>query len=206
MKSAHFSLPVFGTSMGKSIMEFFHVHQVCFIQQVSCKTNKICILKRMSGFLHVLLHPACIKKMSSQSEPSHCQETLRWGISFKISITDTPTLVDPASWEKSPLDGASATFAWLGTLSYQSPMTLSSSHMKTDWMILIIHSFDDLPVINAAKAALLSQNTTTSFPASTCENNFNPMKTASVSNSAMIVSRLSMLIKEISSPVSHWPK
>ena len=70
MKSAHFSLAVFGTSMGKSIMEFFHVLQVCFIQQVSCKTNKIRILKRMSGFLHVLLHPACIKKMSSQSEPS----------------------------------------------------------------------------------------------------------------------------------------
>ena len=97
MKSAHFSLPVFGTSMGKPIMEFFHVLQVCFIQQVSSKTNKICILKRMSGFLHVLLHPACVKKMSSQSEPSHCQETLRWGISFKISITETPILVDPAS-------------------------------------------------------------------------------------------------------------
>ena len=38
-KLAHFSLPYFGTSMGKSVMEFFHVLQVCFIQQVSCKTK-----------------------------------------------------------------------------------------------------------------------------------------------------------------------
>ena len=56
-----------------------------------------------------------------------------------------------------------------------NPMTLSSSHKKKDCIVLIIHSLEDLPEINAAKAALLSQNTTTSFPASACENTFKPM-------------------------------
>lgn len=123
-----------------------------------------------------------------------------------VSPTETSKNFDPASSENSPLQRPSAILAWLGARSYHNPMTSSSSRKNMDFIKRIIHSFDDLPDINAAKAALLSQKTATSCPASKYEKSFKLINTTSVSNSAIIVLLSFVLTKEISTAVSQYPK
>ena len=110
---------------------------------------------------------------------------------FRTPVTFTVVSREGSRFDTSPLDSASATFAELGTRSYQARMSESHSQASTCWNIRLSTWFPPRPDTRRCNTASLSTKTTRrSFwkMPSDGSSDRQPMRTARAFNSKMIVS------------------